>query len=548
MRDNINIRIDTSEVVKNNDPLAHVYLALDSGVDNSFEQRMHTEFVTDIGERLKNQPFCSTYNFSFDGNEVVYDTGLSLIASLEKSYRASIEDVRVGEHVAYHANRQKAFLNQGRALAEWLRDSTSTSHVIFASLCPPDSELAAAEAVRQGFKPDRLMASIQIHHKSASGYTTTAFSLDKLTLNNYKELLQNLGIAMQGIDTTLALVERPIYVDSRLSSSDVASMVIAAHDNMLQKHSPGSNYTQGVENTNATVEANRFVEQHAEAYALYRRVVQDVAASLHQGAVNSSLEQTIQSELSHAYMGNALPKVLLVRQGLPFDATHAAQIIEYVRSRAVPEYLTNILQHRHHMEYGSADTFTIGFAGAAATNAGRIYEGACPGSALANINDSIAQSRYSLEQQMQLLRVVYETPKPLFSKNGYDVIPIGSCPVCGSECGVGIQNKKTKKWHCIQIGCAAYDKNIYNAVYKNESLVTQESDNLIIKKKSPNVKISVAERQRLVMTYKDLYWDRWLARYKQQHATITEEKLVYDKRCHEYDEQLIALAALINRA
>lgn len=81
---------------RNNDPLAHVYLLWDSYDSAVAEHRMFTEFVTDMGERLKNQPFRSSYKYSYNAHEITYDTGLQYIASLEQSYQAAIADVNNG--------------------------------------------------------------------------------------------------------------------------------------------------------------------------------------------------------------------------------------------------------------------------------------------------------------------------------------------------------------------------------------------------------------------------------------------------------------------
>lgn len=456
-------RHESKRELKNNDPLAHVYLLQDSYDGAIADHRMHTEFVTDMGERLENQPFRSKFSFCVQEDEIVYDTGLRYIASLEKSKMAALKDVQRRTFSDYHLARQEAFLQQGKKVLEWANNPIVQSHVIAFSLCPPTTELSFEEAKKQSFKPDRMMASIQVHTKNNGTHETIPFSLDGLTLNRLQLLFDRLGICQKVSKTTLEQLSVPIYLDGRESAEESVDKIIRLYDEIC-KEQDGFLYQQGINIESNIVESNNFVAAHPEAYALYKSVIYEVAQSLH-NCVTEGLAHTIQQQLAtqYKYKNRLPPAFLLLSEGDHLDERLASNLIDYLRSIAIPEYLTKKLhiQHRGHIEIQSG-SYDIGSAGVDASIAGRSYDGACPSSALSHTPQTVAMQA---EQLSIKKTVIYETPKPVFSKGEYDVVPIGSCPVCGAECGTGIRNKKSGRWYCTQANCTAFKEDIYNYVF-----------------------------------------------------------------------------------
>jgi hypothetical protein len=461
--------------LRNNDPLAHVYLLLDSYDGQLAEHRMYTEFITDIGERLVDQPFRSTYTYTYDENEITYDTGLQYVASLEQSYRAAVRDVEKGRFSSYHLDRQNAFKAQGDVLLDWLHTEQGSSHVLLVSLCPSREELSYEEATKQNFKPDRMMASVQLHTKDADGSaTTTAFSLDGLSLSRLQDLLQELGIEAQVATTTLEQVTIPIYIDSADSADSVTTMLIDTYDMLLHKETQHY-YKQGASLEKNIVEANAYVAAHPEAYTLYKTIVEHVTTSLKMNIVSASLANYVAENLAKQYANYSnIPSALCISEGDVLTVHTAGELIEYVRERAIPEYLTGLLSKNSHVSESSY--YDIGSAGVSAAQSGRVYAGACPSST----NSSEEQTAIDQATQFGLNTVVtQESPKPLFTVGNFAVIPIGSCPAsCKTECGIGIKDMRSGSWYCANSKrCSGYSADIYNIVFKPGEVQNSRENN-----------------------------------------------------------------------
>ena len=485
--------------VKNNDPLAHVYLLQDSYDRSIARHRMYNEFNTDMGERLKGQPFLGTYKYVYNGSEIIYDTGLRYFASLEQSYQAAKDDVRRGEFNDYHVLRQQAFLDQGVKVAHWLEHDIDAPHMVVFSLCPSSDELSPDEARKQSFKPDRQMASIQIHSRCADGgFAMTAFSLDGLTLERLQELLYELGSDAAVASTTLEQLNKPLYIDDSRESSDLARYIIDMYDAMLAEANNSTLFTQGIHVEKNMVEANSFVKNHPETFELYSTVITEVAQSL-ESSVTPALAATLRDQLAIHYSQHTVPHFLTLRPGDALTNVTASAIIDYLRTQAIPEYLTERLPGKVRSatsSWGTSADYSIGAAGSVAVAADRQYDGACPSSG------AIISAQDSLQQQAMQMGInkpvssLYEVPRSILSKGDYDVIPIGSCPVCGSECGTGIRNKKSGKWYCTQPKCRAYNQEIYSFVFDTDSASTPTTEQHISKgsnQKSQKNKFKQAE-------------------------------------------------------
>jgi hypothetical protein len=151
-------------------------------------------------------------------------------------------------------------------------------------------------------------------------------------------------------------------------------------------------------------------------------------------------------------------------------------------------------------------------------------------------------------QQLQLNQTVYEVPKPIFSKNGYDVIPIGSCPVCGSECGTGIRSQKTKQWYCVQSNCAAFDKDVYDVVYRGKTIMPRQMG---VTHETQEKNRNIASRQdnqkaHFNMVYKELYWKRWLHKYNAEHTTNVHEKASQYEQVANLEDELRRINNMLN--
>jgi hypothetical protein len=529
---------------KNNDALAHVYLIHENSIQD-IENRIYTEFVTDIGERLVDQPFYGSYRYDFDGKEVVYDTGLRLFESLQKSVLAAEQDVRSGFHDEYHLRRQEAFYQQGLELFKWLVDEHSSKHLMFISLCPDYQELRPEEATKQGFKPDRKMASIQLHSKTEGGYVSKTFSLDNLDIDGLNKIAHELYIDNISASSTIDLLSMPIYIDDNSSSDAVAADLINKHDQLLLERT-GALHRQGINLNKNVVEANEFVAKHNETYELYLNIVYEVAHSLKNGLINYKLAHLIDDSLLKQY-GDDRPKELVFKEGDLFYESNARLIVEYVRSRAIPEYLNSkLIINKSYQTNISTSYSDIGAAGVGAYTNGKEYNGSCPSSGIFGVNVSKSSALSAQAAFMQLIEVAYETPKPIMTKNGYNVIPIGSCPVCGAECGVGIQNIKTKKWHCVQTNCAAFDMDVYSMVFSNDksvdTLQIQNNSNETIQNEKSE---PIVNKIDLTSIYKELYWERWLANYNFQNSKDEIKKFEFKQRVDELDIQILELSSLI---
>ncbi|MCB9817668.1 hypothetical protein H6795_04065 [Candidatus Nomurabacteria bacterium] len=455
---------------KNNDPLAHVRLLQESYDSAVAYHRMRVEFITDMGERLEDQPFMSQYSYTYDDSEITYDTGLQYMKSLQLSYEAAKHDVARGGFDVYHEERQKAFLQQGELLLDWLQQPSNDTYLLLISPCPPEEELNPNEARRQSFKQKRMMASLQLHAKNSLGQgQTIAFSLDGLTLERLNELLDTLNIHADVASSSLEQVTIPILVTADSTPSETASAIVEEYDSLRNHENPSAVYQQGVDTNKSVTEANSFVEKHPEAFDLYRTIIEEVAVSMQVG-VTRRLKQTIDDYLVRQYKEKAVPRFLKIDVGQTLTESIGSAMIDYLRKQAIPEYLTQKLHSSNEpqMVNDTHGSYDIGSAGATAMSEGREYDSACASSSnAASVNPAIHSGTQRRELGL-MNKAAYETPKPIFSKGAYDVIPIGACPVCGNECGVGIRNKKSGKWYCTRTNCSAFKQDIYAYVFDTD--------------------------------------------------------------------------------
>ena len=451
----------------NNDSLAHVYLLLGGVVDGHIEERIHTEFITDMGERLENQPFCSTYGFKYENGEIVYDTGILYLESLHNSLEAAAADVQAGTFPRYHLDRQAGFMEQGLAMKQWL-GSDDTSHLLFFSLCPEPTELSAGDAKKQSFKPDRQMASIQLHSKNADGTgSTIAFSLDVLTIDRLRMLFSELGIDCSVPNTSLEQLTRSILIDDSHSPEGAVDRIISTYDQLLYEQK-GKLYKQGIDVEKNAVEANSFVRKHPEAYWLYRQIIDEVAMSLTGKRVTPVLANIVHTQLVLPYSNKhvAVPRCLMIHAGDYYDYDKASLLVDYLRKKAIPEYLKQKLSPNSKTEascssgyssgssVGDGASYSIGSAGASAQQSGKTYDGGCPSSSPNQNSQQTNQSGQNEQgnaEQARRLGIKPNAVKYQYHK-GYCVVPncpssekdekvpVGPCSVC-RDCQENLYDK-----------------------------------------------------------------------------------------------------------
>ena len=434
----------------NNDPLAHVYLLLQGLSDARIEERIWLEFTTDMGERLESQPFCSSYHYTYDGEEIIYDTGISYLESLKNSCIAAQHDVVSGTFSKYHLDRQIAFYEQGQIIKNWLDDTSNKHHLLLLSLCPTVAELSTAEAKKQSFKPDRQMASIQLHTKNSDGSATTiAFSLDGLTPERLQLLFDNLGFDALAASDTMAQLTQPIYINESYEPAEAVANIINGYDQLLNR-ATGNMHKQGIDTSRNIVEANSFVRNNPEAYELYRNIINEVALSLQSRRVEPGLQSLVYRQLVVPYGVKKanIPDQIKLSVGDYFDKKKAASLIDYLRTKAIPEYLTQKLEMGEVKQVGPStayrssdgDGFSIGSAGVNAQAAGKSYDGGCPSSS----GQASGQSGSSLNssEQARQLGLSNNTVVKYSYKKGFCVVPncpslkldrkvlVGPCSVC----------------------------------------------------------------------------------------------------------------------
>lgn len=445
--------------LQNNDPLAHVYLLMQGALTAQQEHRIEVEFITGMGERLENQPFCSTYGFGYLNGEIVYDTGILYLQSLENSVEAAARDVRAGTFTAYHLERQLGFLSQGLQMKDWLEDTSETRHLLFFSLCPQQPELSIAEAEKQSFKPDRLMASVQLHSKNNDGSgSTVAFSLDGLTLDSLSELFHSLGIDGGVAETTQKQLVKPLLIDENYTAQQAVEKIIATYDQLLFEKT-SKMHSQGIDVENNIVEANSFVRSRPEAYRLYRKIIDEVALSLASAKVSAGLAGAVYTDLVSAYLKKGLtpPQWLNFSAGDYFNLNNASMLVDYLFRKAIPGYLIgkiprNVAGTASSSSDSGGSGYSIGDAGVSAQQSGKVYDGGCPTSGPAMQNAlSDQQSNNSTEQAKRLGLKPNAIVKYQYHK-GYCVVPncpsgdkdekvpVGPCSVC-KDCQENLYDK-----------------------------------------------------------------------------------------------------------
>ena len=393
-------------------------------------------------------------------------------------------DVAKGRQNNYHLRRARAYFNQLPIILDWY-NSGCNQKLLFVSACPNTHELDSENANKQAFKQDRMMASLQLFSKTKDGQIAMeAFSLDNLDHTGLQILQYTTKANGELPNTTLELLTKPWLLDEQFSSD----LIISKFDQELGLHN-AKDYKQGMDISAYKNEANDFIEQYPEAYQLYYSVISEVAKSYRDSYITSQLAHLTNNVLASDFINYDLtiPTFLQLNYGDIFDINKARDLIEYLRSQALPQFFINQLEkscQECQVSFGySSDS--VGSAGAMAYSSGISYSGACPVSI--SQNNSLELGDANQAELMELAKVYnvlnIAKPKPLIIRGNYELLPIGKCPVCSAECGTGIRNIKTGIWKCTAKGCKEFDQKLYNYVFGIKTPTDKKPDKKIIKPK-----------------------------------------------------------------
>lgn len=409
---------ETQRTAKNHDPLAHVYLLENintSEIPQYLEHRIYEEFITDIGERL-GEPFRRIFNFTIQDGHLVSDTGIAMNSFLKEGYDAAVTDYKEGTYSAYGVARAEALIRQGEIIERWAMGN-ELEDIMFYSLCPPDSETPTADAIKQGFKPNRMMASVWRYFKAGDHIVMEAYSLDGMYLEDIS-IVHKLDIR-DVATTTLEQMMRPIMV------SEDTDYLISRYDSSLSdRRQDGLSYHQGTDKMKFREEANSAVESHPEVWNLYFETVKALKNSSAQGAFTRELENIVTEQaLSFVEKGMIIPDHLRISMGQIYNDALAGEIIDYLRTQAIPHYIKRPVAN-----------MSIGGAGAESVSIGKIYSGSCPASAT---NSASASEKAALNEA--------------FGRNG-NVLACVKCPFCGHTVDAKLTNKTIS---CPRSDCGA---------------------------------------------------------------------------------------------
>jgi hypothetical protein len=386
------VRIQLAERLQNNDPLAHVRLCLESSDHARTAERIVEEIVTDFAERAPEQHFDGKFTFLVSSDDLVTPSGVSLSQTYENGVKAAELD-----GIAYGIDRALALKAQLPYILDWANSDT-TSQLVFFSLCPSKDELDFETAKRLAFKPEREMSSNWLFEKTDEGVVMRAFSFDGHSLARHNVLLHDLGLP-DAAESSLEEVSSP-YLLSFEDADEAVETIRASFDN--------SDEFFGISRKERDrSSSNELVLRADDAVDLYVSTVSAVARSLARGKVTREL-RTITKRLQSGFGGYGSPvQVLNARLYSSFEISDAEQLMNYLRSQALPHYI-----------YSSSSSMSIESSGADAVSIARSYEGACPTSDRSQLQ--------SAESEKSMLAFYLFGARPKREKE----FQSGYCPCC----------------------------------------------------------------------------------------------------------------------
>jgi hypothetical protein len=348
---------------RNHDPLAHVWQLAEAGrVTPEIMTKIKTEFVPDMGERSPDNGFYHLFSMHVEGNDLVSATGVSMRTSIAESVTATRNDARDDSRRNYGLLRELVQEEQIDGIVNWAKDSRAEKYYGFASLCPDVDEVPIDVARTNGFKPDRLMASIWIYEKTDDGLVMHALSFDHCTLDRYKRFLSKCGLSHDVKATTMDELGNALS----FNGVDIETLRNTWSEILLD---------DGISNASMKTEANGLVESRPEAFKLYMKIVVDVTASLRTGHVNKNLSRILRQARKSQGASNA--SILSLRRFRTFDTDKARELMEFVRSRMIPHYIYGDI-HLDGVHDGTEDAVLMASGSSAMRT--ESYDGACPSS------------------------------------------------------------------------------------------------------------------------------------------------------------------------
>ncbi len=343
--------------LRNNDPLAHVWQLLEAGCLNStLHHKFKTEFITDMAERSPDAGFYKTFEYRVAGNDLLSDTGLELRSTLQNSLIATELDVTRDKCRAYGLEREKVQYAQLDTILQWYREGEE-SVCGFASLCPSPAEQSLSEAKANGFKPNRLMASVWMYERQDSGALKMhAFSLDHCTLDRLQKTLDACDVNHQVGTTTLQQLGQAIT-----TSSVSPQQFKQVYEAVL--------LSEGIDHSSLI--ADDIVAESPRAFDAHLRYVQIIADALRRGVVTKELSAELTTLRKNA---DVLPICTDKRRYKKFNVADARNLMEFLTTRVFPEYIYAVPA-----ENKSSGASVAGSVGSAASRT-EGYDGACPSS------------------------------------------------------------------------------------------------------------------------------------------------------------------------
>jgi hypothetical protein len=360
--------------LRSHDSLAHVRQELVDGKTAELEQRIYTDFITDIAERDPDAPFNGQFHFIVEGDKIITGEGdpqtmQDLGGLVAKGLEASKIIASKDKLRQYGVLREQVQLEHIAKILDWYHSDTNLP-LLLTSLCPGRGEVDDLVSRANGFNTSRRMASMWVYAKSESGIDMSAFSLDDLDLDGLRDIFESIGIqnASELVrSTTLEQLAVHVLISHVESAEDAAQRCIKAHDK------PRTGTKQGRVVSDMNAEANSRVRARPEAYHLYKTACEQVGASLKSGSVNHDLFR-LARELSKDIASTSHVSKR-IQYGADFSVSVAREFMDYLRSQVIPQYVFSYVGATARYENGD-----FSGSGGDAVSSGKVYEGACPGS------------------------------------------------------------------------------------------------------------------------------------------------------------------------
>jgi hypothetical protein len=406
----------------NNDPLAHVWALAENGASEALIGRIHTEFLTDLGERSPDGWSGKKFRMHVAGDDLITEHGLSMNTTLAKGVVATTLDATRDPRRAYGVRIDGVLSGHIPQIIDWYNCGNSDI-ACFASLCPPGHELDGESAKVNSYNTDRQLASVWMYESTTHGLEMHPFSLDNCTLERLQRLVMVLGSHHVVADTTIAELGNMIRLPAGVSTG----AILDAWATILQE--------DGLKSSVSGSRGN--AESRPDAFALYMRFLASITESLNDGAVSRELGRLLAGS---NMLGSAkLPMGFGLMCGSKITTRDAREIMEFVQSKMIP-----------HSVYGDGSVASVGMvygsdgssilaATGAAIESKITYDNACPGSDFSSVAaETAALAGSGMIGRQVVVDNIAETKRPgscVSCGAGPTVVGCGFCPSCNGIWG-----------------------------------------------------------------------------------------------------------------